>query len=81
MFGENINNLLHSRYELNLDITLQDFIMNKMQVNFNMFGASVEDWISNQSSCTYVITPNQRRSELRYANLTKEALNPDNFIR
>ena len=81
MFGEDISNLLSSRYVLNLEITLQDFITNKMQVDFNMFGASMEDWISSQSSCTYVITPNQRRSEMSDAKLTKEALNPDNFSR
>ena len=47
MFGENISNLLSNRYVLNFEITLQDFITNKMQVNFNMFGESVEDWISS----------------------------------
>ena len=87
MFGENISNLLSSRYVLNLEITLQDFIMNKMQVNFNMFGGSVEEWISqikwiSQSNCTSVITPNQRRSGLRDATkLMKEALNLDSFSR
>ena len=58
--GKNISILITRRHMKHSNLTRNNQITNKMNINLNVFGTLMLNWIAGQINGTYIITVNKR---------------------
>ena len=60
------------RDKLHTELLFSNAIMNEVEVNFNMFGTSIENWICKEINGTNIIAPKDGGTLKREPKLLKE---------